>query len=144
MDSRARCAPPGLARFIDARGLTCRTPWCDAPIRHRDHVADWDRGGPTTAENLQGLCEACNHAKQGPGWSARASAPPGRGGHTVTTTTPTGHRYRSTAPPPPGLPPPGPRGRSFEALDEAVLDRVVEEAAGSLLERSMVDLFRAA
>ena len=45
---------------------------------------------------------ACNHTKQHPGWSARTiTAPDIRvgGRHTVETTTPTGHHYRSTAPP---------------------------------------------
>lgn len=43
----------------------------------------------------QGLCEACNHAKQQPGWRAAAVQDPVRG-HVVTLTTPTGHRYEST------------------------------------------------
>lgn len=38
MDSRARLFPAGLARFIRLRDQVCRTPWCDAPIRHIDHV----------------------------------------------------------------------------------------------------------
>ncbi|WP_226920613.1 HNH endonuclease [Georgenia subflava] len=150
MDSRRRTAPPGLARFIDARDQTCRTPWCDAPIRHRDHITAHADGGATTATNLEGLCEACNYAKQAPGWHARtiteneharaetdhprragpepdidqrAGPETGRArragldlglgldidqragpdpGHVVETTTPTGHRYTSSAPPLPG------------------------------------------
>ncbi len=38
MDSRARLFPPGLRRFLQARDDTCRTPYCDAPIRHHDHI----------------------------------------------------------------------------------------------------------
>jgi hypothetical protein len=38
MDSRARLFPAGLRRFIQARDDTCRTPYCDAPIRHHDHI----------------------------------------------------------------------------------------------------------
>ena len=53
--------------------------------------------GPTSGDNGQGLCEACNHAKQAPGWRARPS--PRAGPHTIETTTPTGHTYRSHAPP---------------------------------------------
>jgi hypothetical protein len=34
MDSRARLFPAGLRRLIQARDDTCRTPYCDAPIRH--------------------------------------------------------------------------------------------------------------
>ncbi|MEE6272931.1 HNH endonuclease [Georgenia wangjunii] len=105
MDSRSRLAPPGLARFIDTRDQTCRTPWCDAPIRHHDHIRAHADGGPTTADNLQGLCETCNYTKQAPGWTARTTTPP-NGPHTVTTRTPTGHEYHSHAPPLPGAPPP--------------------------------------
>ncbi|WP_163542255.1 HNH endonuclease [Occultella kanbiaonis] len=101
MDSRARRAPSGLAGFIAARDGTCRTPWCDAPIRHIDHVTSHADGGATEAANLQGLCEACNYAKQAPGWSAESSTP-SDGRHQVVSTTPTGHQYRSSAPPPIG------------------------------------------
>src|SRR5262249_2660350 len=37
MESRARLFPRGLAAFIELRDQRCRTPYCDAPIRHRDH-----------------------------------------------------------------------------------------------------------
>ncbi|WP_304659255.1 HNH endonuclease [Arthrobacter zhaoxinii] len=149
MDARARLFPTSLARFIAARDQTCRMPWCGAPIRHFDHIRPHSRGGPTKAENGQGLCEACNHAKEAPGWSAEVVKPPGTGGiagalggngatgaigapgapgaasatgaageigmvggpgmvgspgHTVETSTPTGHTYRSTAPPLVGTP----------------------------------------
>ncbi|WP_079595830.1 HNH endonuclease [Arthrobacter sp. P2b] len=99
MDSKARLFPPGLRRFLQVRDDTCRTPYCDAPIRHDDHVVPWHNEGPTTAGNGQGLCEACNHTKENPGWTAKPI--PGTR-HTVETRTPTGHTYRSTAPPLPG------------------------------------------
>lgn len=38
MDSRARIFPAGLRGFIQARDDTCRTPYCDAPIRHQAHL----------------------------------------------------------------------------------------------------------
>lgn len=94
MDSRARLFPAGLTRLIKLRDQFCRTPWCNAPIRHADHVMPHEAGGATSGSNGQGLCEACNHAKQAPRWRAR----PGPGG-TVTTTTPTGHTL-ATRPPP--------------------------------------------
>jgi len=101
MESVAREFPTGLARLIDLRDRTCRTPYCDAPIRHHDHPADHAAGGPTTAANGQGLCEHCNHTKQAPGWTARpATGPPGQL-HTIDTQLPTGHQVRSTAPPMP-------------------------------------------
>ncbi|WP_028272520.1 HNH endonuclease signature motif containing protein [Arthrobacter sp. UNC362MFTsu5.1] len=117
MDSRARLFPAGLRRFIEARDDTCRTPYCDAPIRHLDHIVPWHGGGATTAGNGAGLCEACNHTKESPGWRAHpASAPnapagtsvpggtsgPGRARHGIQLTTPNGHTYHSTAPPLPG------------------------------------------
>ena len=98
MDSRRREFGGALRKLIVLRDQVCRTPWCDAPVRHADHVVPADEGGPTSAENGQGLCEACNYAKQAPGWNARAS---GGAGHAVETTTPTGHRYRSRPPDPP-------------------------------------------
>jgi hypothetical protein len=108
MDSRARLVPHGLARIIAARDQVCRTPWCGAPIRHYDHITPVHAGGTTTAENIQGLCQACNQAKEAPGWESRVtgatrtSAGPDRGGgsgrHSVLTTTPSGHLYRSSAP----------------------------------------------
>lgn len=91
----------GQARFLTLRDKTCRTPWCDAPVRHSDHVHPASRGGPTTAANGQGLCAACNQAKQCPGWHAQVLADglaPGTR-HRVRLTTPTGHTYDSTAPP---------------------------------------------
>lgn len=93
MDSRARLFPAALRRLITLRDQFCRTPWCDAPIRDIDHLVPHGAGGPTSGANGQGLCTACNHAKQAPGWRAR----PGPDG-TVTTTTPTGHQHRSRPP----------------------------------------------
>ena len=105
LDSRSRLAPPGLRDLIETRDQTCRTPWCGAPIRHTDHAVPHHADGPTTEDNLQGLCQRCNHAKQAPGWRARPSPDPSPDHrHTVIVTTPTGHHHTSTAPPPPGTP----------------------------------------
>ena len=107
MDSRARIFPHRLRRFIQTRDDTCRTPYCDAPIRHLDHIIPWHHGGPTTQTNGAGLCEACNHTKETPGWQARpapGSASSSGDRHTIELTTPTGHTYHSTAPPLPGTP----------------------------------------
>jgi hypothetical protein len=100
MDSRTRRFCEGLDLLIAVRDAgICRTPYCDAPIRHSDHAVPYDEGGRTNADNGQGLCQACNIAKQAPGWQARPRPGPR---HTVATTTPTGHTYESTAPPMPG------------------------------------------
>ncbi|MER7559590.1 DUF222 domain-containing protein [Nocardioides sp. NPDC126508] len=106
MESRSRKAPDGLAEFITTRdGGICRTVGCDAPIRNIDHIQRHTDGGITSAQNLQGLCERCNQAKEAIGWQAR----PGPDG-SITTITPTGHTYVSPppdswAPDPPPLSP---------------------------------------
>jgi len=102
MDSKARLFPPNLKRFLQVRDNTCRTPYCDAPIRHHDHATAWHDGGPTNITIGQGLCEACNHTKETPGWTAKPITSPEQR-HTIATTTPTGHTYHSTAPPLPGI-----------------------------------------
>ncbi len=101
MESRSRCFPRGLANFIGLRDQTCRTPYCDAPIRHRDHAQPHTRGGPTSAENGLGECERCNYTKESPGWRVTAGDDE-NGVHTAEFATPTGKHYRSTAPPLPG------------------------------------------
>ncbi|WP_193043737.1 13E12 repeat family protein [Mycolicibacterium baixiangningiae] len=102
MESRKRLFPKGLATFINLRDGTCRTPYCNAPIRHRDHAEPARRGGPTSAVNGLGECEACNYAKEAPGWRVITSTDE-QGRHGAQFTTPTGARYSSVAPPLPGL-----------------------------------------
>ncbi|WP_084468456.1 HNH endonuclease [Promicromonospora sukumoe] len=98
--STSRFHPQGLAALLRAReqGI-CATTWCDAPIRHTDHVTPYAEGGPTSLDNGQGLCARCNHAKQAPGWSQKTTQLNGL--HAVETVTPTGHTYVSVAPTPP-------------------------------------------
>ena len=121
MDSTRRVFEGGLRRFVVTRDGTCRTPWCDAPIQHVDHVQDHALSGATSADNGQGYCVRCNHTKQHPGWRTEVVSEDDfqDDTHTVVTTTPTGHRYRSTAPPVvAGQAPPGP--------DESPLERHYE------------------
>lgn len=106
MESTRRFFPPALRRYLVARDGVCRTPWCDAPIRHADHIRPWAEGGSTTDSNGEGLCVTCNLAKEHPGWRHAVVEPPppqatadGHDPHTVRITTPTGHAYTSTAPP---------------------------------------------
>lgn len=94
-ESRQRCFPAGIAQLVALVHPTCRTPWCDAPAVHTDHIVDHSEGGVTALSNAQGLCEACNYAKSLPGWRA---SPAGEGAGppvAVVTTTPTGHVYES-------------------------------------------------
>ncbi|WP_062539912.1 HNH endonuclease, partial [Mycobacterium celatum] len=103
MESRARTFPRGLATFIELRDQRCRTPYCDAPIRHRDHATPHARGGPTAAVNGLGACEHCNYVKEAAGWQVRTDIDE-TGRHTAQFTTPTGARYLSSAPPLPRAP----------------------------------------
>jgi hypothetical protein len=108
MESTARIFPKGLARFIGLRDQRCRTPYCDAPIRHTDHATPATTGGATSAANGEGLCEACNYTKQAPGWRVHTSTDE-NGTHTTHITTPTGAHHHSQAPPVlPGQPKTGP------------------------------------
>lgn len=103
-ESKRRLFTGGLRRQVGLRDDICRTPWCGAPIRHIDHVVPSEDGGPTSEANGQGLCEACNYAKQAFGWRSRPS-PKAGAGEWVEITTPTGHRYMSHPPPLPGADP---------------------------------------
>ena len=95
MDSRQREFTSGQRRFLTLRDQWCRTPWCEASIRHGDHVIPAEAGGATSIANGQGKCATCNYAKQAPGWRDTVL---GNDAHEIETTTPTGHRYRSRAP----------------------------------------------
>jgi hypothetical protein len=105
MDSRSRCFDGGLAHFVRLRDRICRTPWCGAPIRHTDHAKPVAGDGQTSSRNGQGLCEACNYAKEAVGWSVTIV---GDSPHAIEIRTPTGQVHRSQAPALPGhVPRPG-------------------------------------
>lgn len=89
MDSRRRRFEGHLRRMVVLRDDTCRTPWCDAPIRHADHGAPHRAGGGTSFANGFGLCERCNHTKEAERWRHEARA------DVLEVTTPTGHTYRA-------------------------------------------------
>ncbi|PPB49741.1 HNH endonuclease [Arthrobacter pityocampae] len=120
MDSRARLFPPGLRRLIAARDATCRTPYCDAPIRQFDHIVPWRLTGSTNADGGQGLCESCNYVEEALGWSSRP-LPGAR--HAVERRTPTGHSYVSEAPPLPGTSPPRRTTRPVHSVTDFIIHR---------------------
>ncbi len=101
METHRRQMSPAMKKLIRIRDHRCRMPWCNAPIRHTDHVVDHAKGGDTSVPNGQGLCAACNYTKQAEGWTCTPGQDPDLG-HTVTVRTPTGHQYRSTQPSGPG------------------------------------------
>ncbi len=68
MASRRRLFPGKLRDFLVLRDEVCRTPWCDAPVRHVGHPQPHARRGSTTSDNAQGLCENCNYVKETPGY----------------------------------------------------------------------------
>lgn len=103
-ESTRRDFPTGLREQIVLRDGICRTPWCDAPVRQVDHVLRAAESGPTAEANAQGLCEACNLAKEADGWRSRPVGDDA--GRSVEFTTPTGQRYRSHPPWLPGTSPP--------------------------------------
>ena len=89
MDSRARIFPPGLRRLIQTRDDTCRTPYCDAPIRHLDHIIPWHHGGQPPRPTAPASAKPATTPKKPP------AGPPS---HAQDHGTP------SNSPPPPATP----------------------------------------
>lgn len=116
-----------LARLLGIRDHgRCRDPYCDAPIRHYDHIRQHRAGGPTCYANGRGVCARGNYVREMPDWRVETihdglDGPP----HTTRTTTPTGHTYVSRAGPVPRRFTPQPRepeGRSATASSPARSD----------------------
>ncbi|KQY58793.1 hypothetical protein ASD11_03935 [Aeromicrobium sp. Root495] len=90
-DPRRRLFTGALARHVRYRDKRCQGPSCDAAIAEIDHVREFQHGGPTTAENAEGLCVTTHTMKSIPGWAVSHDG--------ATWTTPTGHTYPSPPPP---------------------------------------------
>ena len=88
-----------LRKLIMWRDRQCRDPFCDAPIRHLDHIQRYTDDGLTIYPNGRGACERGNYAREMPGWKVETESS-GLDGqlHTIKITTPTGHSYLSRAP----------------------------------------------
>ncbi|WP_269147284.1 HNH endonuclease [Brachybacterium muris] len=124
MESRARAFPVGLARMIRWRDQTCRTPWCNARIRHLDHIAPHARGGATSYDNGQGLCARCNYLKEHGQWSVHRTTTPSPVASSPVAPSPavdptairwaSPHGARGISPTPPSEPPPPPRSAQLE------------------------------
>jgi hypothetical protein len=105
MESSARAFSEGLGKLLAFRDRYCRHPYCDAPIRHLDHIHPHAHGGPTSFANGQGLCAGhnlikdTNHTTTTPintsavgdtlTWSASDSGPHNAGSTTNGTATAT-------------------------------------------------------
>jgi hypothetical protein len=64
-DSVQRAFTGVLADLIKIRdGGRCTAPYCDAPIRHLDHIIRWRDGGRTEFDNGRGLCAFHNHLRE--------------------------------------------------------------------------------
>jgi hypothetical protein len=101
-DPTRRCFDGWLTKLIRLRDQTCRDPYCDAPIRHIDHITRHSDGGPTTYINGRGACARGNLVREMPGWNFKVIDCGFHGGpHKIIITTPTGHHYLSHAPNPP-------------------------------------------
>ncbi|MGO2825793.1 MAG: DUF222 domain-containing protein, partial [Brachybacterium alimentarium] len=94
VESIGRVFPKALARFIRWRDMTCRGPFCNAPIRHADHIKPHAAGGHTCLDNGQGLCAFCNDKEE---QTAAVEREPDSSGHRVTWTSRTG-ATRETGP----------------------------------------------
>ncbi|WP_299575872.1 HNH endonuclease signature motif containing protein [uncultured Williamsia sp.] len=97
MESKARIFPSGLRRFITRRDISCRFPYCDAPIVEIDHAHPHHDGGATDALNGLGECRTHNRQKESFGWQV-TTAIDDDGTHDALIRTPTGHEHRSRAP----------------------------------------------
>ncbi|MBP2382528.1 HNH endonuclease [Brachybacterium sacelli] len=64
VQARSRVFPPALSRFLRWSHLTCRAPYCDAPIRQNDHITPHSRGGETSLDNGNGLCAGDNQKEE--------------------------------------------------------------------------------
>jgi Domain of unknown function (DUF222) len=88
-----------IRKLIMWRDRECRDPYCEARIRHIDHIQRFTDGGLTVYPNGRGECERGNYVREMPGWKVE-SISSGLDGqpHTIKITTPTGHSYLSRSP----------------------------------------------
>ena len=114
VQSRSRAFPPALSRFLRWSHLTCRAPYCDAPIRQIDHITPHSRGGATSRDNGNSLCAGDNQ-KEEVGVTARVITDEQGRRASVEWRSRYGQKARRAAQLRPGryrAPPPGPTLRS--------------------------------
>lgn len=74
MESSSRTYRGLLREFITLRDQRCRTPFCESPVKHIDHITPAAEGGKTTAANAEAGCERCNYTKELPGYFVTGGA----------------------------------------------------------------------
>ena len=97
MESRSRQFPQGLATFI----ALATTPAARRTATHRSGTPITPPPRPRWADHRgqrAGTCEACNYAKEAPGWRVLTWRNDD-GTHVAEFTTPTGACHQSKAPP---------------------------------------------
>ena len=69
--------PDRLADQVTERDGSCVHPWCTRPARScdKDHAQPYDRGGPTSSDNIAPLCRRHHRAKTHGGWTYRFLRP---------------------------------------------------------------------
>jgi hypothetical protein len=60
-----------LRKLIMWRDRESRDPYCEAPIRHIDHIQRYTDGGLTIYPNGRGACERGNYVRETPGWKVK-------------------------------------------------------------------------
>jgi hypothetical protein len=111
IDSKQRFFRGELRDLLFTAHARCSAPGCDRPSKEAEHVIRFADGGPTTAANGVGECQAHNLARERPGFDLK----PGPAG--PVWQTPSGRTYPTKRPPvlgPGAHPrPPGPRRPSW-------------------------------
>ncbi len=97
-DKRRRRFPRALARAICYRDRHCRDPYCDAPIRHLDHIQRYADSGPTSVRPpVQAVVEQRDPPARRLAGVVTAGADPSTVGKGQRH-HPAGHTYTSQAP----------------------------------------------
>ena len=87
--------PVGLADFVKARDVTCRTPSCTRPADDDlDHIISWPAGS-TSERNLEAKCDHHHVLKHQGRWKHQLSTDPDHPQGTIVLISPTGHVYLS-------------------------------------------------
>ena len=87
-DPRRRRFDGWLKQLIRLRDQTCRDPFCEAAIRHLDHIRPHRVGGLTDLVNGRGECERGNQVREMPGCGSICTIPDCPAGHTPSRSPP--------------------------------------------------------